>query len=170
MKTSRKIASISSRSSHKEKHHERPSHFRTTTYQGTGAQRPKEGTMKIFLLIIIILLTGCSINPKGEWKWVHQSPSANFQKDHMECTIESNKIFIPSPSCTSVHNPWCKTEYCQTTVMSCDYSSKNIAIGQRNETYRMCMNLRHWEKKFFPYKQHPKISQCGILAGGIFCP
>lgn len=141
--------------------------------------------MKIVVLALPLLLTGCVINldgqskqkPTGEYQWVndkafasHNNGELSFEEvDHLfvvaksECTIESNKIPIPPPSCTQPPQQDCSKMsgaalgFCQSGAMSsrqnCNYSSVNAAYRAQDEVFKSCMTLKGWKEKWFPFDQ-----------------
>jgi len=141
--------------------------------------------MKIFVLALTLLMAGCVVNldnqksqePQGEYKWVndeafdaYHAGKLSFEEvDHKfivakaECSIESNKIPIPPPSCTQRPRQDCSglsgfaLGFCQSGAASggqdCNYASVNAAYRAQDEVFNSCMTLKGWREKWFPFEQ-----------------
>ena len=126
---------------------------------------------------LVVLLAGCAAPaPKKHWEWWNQElvdqgkagqigideAKKRASLDFNTCKIESLKIPIPSPACTTpayqdcsqvgggvfggMAQGMCRNQQQQPV---CDYSSVNDAREARGETFDACMATKGWQKKWF---------------------
>ena len=114
--------------------------------------------------------------PKGKYVWTNEVLYAKadngelseneldmiYIKDKNTCNIESLKIPVPAPSCTTIPAPDCSGQsgfglgLCrsQTAYQKCDYSSVNAAKEAQDSIYGSCMAIAGWQRiwRSFEYR------------------
>ena len=132
--------------------------------------------MRIFYIALMLLIgvSGCAVAPTptpaptGEWVWVNpelygkadqgEITSAELRYEFLTvkstCKVESLKIPVPSPSCSTIPytcNPY--TNFCTQPYQKCDYSSVNEAKKAKLEIFQICMWKSGWEQVWQPYNE-----------------
>ncbi|MDQ2077475.1 hypothetical protein [Marinimicrobium sp. ABcell2] len=137
----------------------------------------------LLLLCVALIASGCAhkrtaspADPGGSWGFLSRDTmerlnageieryqaSAEYQQVNAHCTIESQKIPVPSPSCVQPPRNDCSQMsgfalgLCQgyTPAPSCDYTATNEARAAKDRVYESCMQAAGWEMFWVPDGQN----------------
>ena len=143
----------------------------------------------LLLLSIVVALSACASTPSepptGEYRWNYTgSDLASRTRDSLMsdlhtqsnvCRLEALKIPTASPACAggiSAMNScegmvgfakgFCESQRREKISMACDYTATTASQGAQSETYRICMEMRHWEQRWHEFTPDEYDARYGV--------